>query len=418
MNIRKLSPSELLNVISITLMMSFFFFPYMTPYFRVITFYGAYFLWLLSCYIIDRHVLYGSRRTWVFLCFLFLAALMMWAFNSNSSHLRRFITTVFISYNWGWALCFYRDKKYLFRTTLPWILFMFLFGSISTYFGCLHYPMASRILATGAGKYDSSLHDMYKKMGIGGYDFIYSFVFILPSIMCLIKSSNRIIYKSFLCVVILIGSICVLQSGYSTGILFMLIAFFCTLILLMSKSNNPYPSLIFMLSVLIVVWIYRLEIISFIGYIGDSVGAYYVSTRMNQLGVALSTGGVESLDRFQLYHNAFVKFLDSPIFGELARESDLGLNSGHSEVLNYLEVYGIGGISFVFFLIKSFTDSWKTINNKRFREILIINQFLIFIFACINRIDSANGVCMIALFIAPIIAEINDEDLLYRYKIL
>lgn len=406
---RKLSALELINIMALILIMSFFFLPLTALYFKVITFYPIYCIWIFSALAIDWKLIYRSKRTWMFLFFLLFFAILFLLVQNDTTMLKKIITTLFISYNWGIALAFYSSRYHLFRKSIMPMMLMFILGSIMTYKGLELNPMASRILATMTGKYDESMVQMFKQMGIGGYDFIYSTVFMLPSFLCIIKKEKKIIYRVIAFTALVLGTICIFQSGYSIAILFALMGIALTLILNNSNIKKLSSIIPIVIIILIVIWIFKENLFIFIGNLGDAVGAYYVSVRMEQLIAALSGEGLYSLDRFQLYKNAIIKFIDSPFLGDVVRVNHLKLNSGHSEVLNYLEIYGIFGITYISFLVKSFKSSCKNITNSKRKSILVLNLISIFIFAIINRIDSANGVCMVALFIAPMLALLDDE---------
>ncbi|WP_335489387.1 hypothetical protein, partial [Bacillus sp. JJ1773] len=53
-------------------------------------------------------------------------------------------------------------------------IFFYFIASIQTFLGLMEYPLASRELATGT----APLQQIYMSLGIGGFGFVYSAVFI------------------------------------------------------------------------------------------------------------------------------------------------------------------------------------------------------------------------------------------------
>ena len=88
-------------------------------------------------------------------------------------------------------LCVYFDKEYSRKTALAFIqisLILVLITSITTILGLDVYPDASRKLASRGNKL---LVDIWYQMNIGGFDFIYSLVLLLPITYWMIQRSDK-----------------------------------------------------------------------------------------------------------------------------------------------------------------------------------------------------------------------------------
>ena len=329
-------------------MISLIFVPLFSQYLRVIIFYPVMFIWIFTAMLIDKNWINRSFPEIMYLFYILILFVFAYLFSGSSDILRRYVTVIFISFSSLLLYTFYSENLHLISKYKSFILWSLIFGVTTTVYGVVKYPQAARILATDGSNYPE-LFEMFRKMGIGGYDFIYTLVVASIALIFLIKmvSGYR---KIILAVAWILFEVCIFLSGYTIAILSsVLFCIFAFLLPVKSKKPNIHHvkiSSIFLVGVAgLIVWFFRDPIFGLIATLADKLNVYYVSIRIKQLLSATEGEGLASLERIGLYKNAWLNFLDSPAFGIGIRKESLA--SGHSEVLYYLESFGVWGIVYL-----------------------------------------------------------------------
>ncbi|MBR3641764.1 MAG: hypothetical protein IKN53_07040 [Oscillibacter sp.] len=394
-----------INVFSLGCLIALIFIPLLSRYLRVITFYPLLLLWGLSAFLIDnRHA--PLRRSGadflIYVCLLYLAA---YAFTGSSGYLRRILTYIIISYSSLLMYAFYERHPEMIDRHKWFVYFCLVVGLFTTIPGLLQYPMASRILATNEAIY-AGQQAQFKAMGIGGYEYIYTLViFVIFSPNALRVAKRKRLYW-FIALAMLV---CIFLAGYTIAIL---LSLSMTLIsFVVSRRRRQFVLKILIIAFLsILIWSFREPILLAIADFADSQNVYYVSTRIRELLYAEEFGEFSSLERIVLYQNSIRNFLGSPLVGVLSRRPML-YKSGHSEILFYIETFGMLGIPYIGFLYSTFKRYAKGVTDMGLRSCLVCCQVFFFIFAAVNRTDVAYPLMWSVFFVIPFLTRSFEREL-------
>lgn len=214
---------------------------------------------------------------------------------------------------------------------------------ITTIIGLRKYPLASRQLASGTAIYDTL---RYKMVNIGGYEFIYALVLLIPVLFWMIKRAKgfwKIVYVS----VLILDVLCIYVSQYTIALICMAIA----LVMVWMQKNRRAASIF---AIFMVVFL-SLGGMTFLGqlvyWVSDLIEFDYVSDRLRQVAQLISGQTVNtetSRERIEHYMNQLEAFSSSPILGHNWYDFSVRYVSGHSLVLDVLGGTGIvGGIVLV-----------------------------------------------------------------------
>lgn len=211
--------------------------------------------------------------------------------------------------------------------------------SITTYLGCRAYPGASRELAAMLSSKDSALYAFYMSLNIGSFSFIYALVLLVPLLIYAIR--EKLIKRWIGLIVIVIVSMTIVQSDYTTALLCLLI----TIILLFLFPNQLKSKHYFIMAILTIVFMVASTrlVVPILNKVGELVAGEISSSRLQELSTFSSNeqsfleGDMES--RYELYMTSINSFANSPVYG--GSSSKIG---GHSYIFDNMGKFGLVGI--------------------------------------------------------------------------
>lgn len=215
--------------------------------------------------------------------------------------------------------------------------------SITTIIGLEKYPMAARELASGTAVYDT---DHYRAENIGGYEYIYALVILIPLLVYLIKHTQGWM-KALNIVILVVNIFCVYESQYTTALILVGVAF---LLLLAFRSKLAFTVTVF---VLLLFWLFGgTELLSnFFRYLSENVGQEYVADRLLQLSQLFAGEEINtatSTSRLDHYAHQFDLITQKPLLGHtLLAEYNPDNISGHTFTLDWVAGTGIFGFGVV-----------------------------------------------------------------------
>lgn len=243
------------------------------------------------------------------------------------------------------------------------LLIMYVATAVTTYLGCLVYPEAARDLATSISSEDPILYDLYRRLNIGGFSFIYTLVLIIPLLVGALKNrfENRI-----LCVLIMfVFFFAIIGSQYTTALLLSVFSFF---LLFASKKLNKRKSYILLIVSFFVIMIGKSILPQLLQTISSFIDSRIVASRLGDLSSLLSNdddigniGANSDVDtRYFLMKKSWNTFLDSPLWGTW----NLKAIGNHSYFLDNLALYGLLGlVAYLALWIGLYRLYWK--NNEK-----------------------------------------------------
>ncbi|AWE06761.1 hypothetical protein DCE79_04830 [Lysinibacillus sp. 2017] len=296
-----------------------------------------------------------------------------------------------------------KDYKTLGKIAFYFLLF-FTIGALQTYFGLLTYPMASRQLATGLPEFS----EMYNRMGIGGFGFIYSGTFLLLAILYMFLMKRNLFslkYKILIVLSIVIISLMLLKASFATSILIT----FCGVLLILFVRSKLTLVITVLFTVISITFISESLIAKF--FLG--IANYFSEDPIlkEKFTDLASTFLYSSLDgqtgnRFDLYVSSLKVFLGNPFFGIYGPFGDqnASLVGGHSGWFDLLAYYGLfTSIPLFIALYYNFKIHFSLLKKMKFHVYLTILYFLIFVFGLINPILYVYEIGFVLFCIIPAI---------------
>ncbi len=289
------------------------------------------------------------------------------------------------------------------RVVFITLLFYFI-ASIQTYFGLKQFPFAARELATGM----SSLPTAYYSLGIGGFGFVYSAVFINILLLYFIFNKQSKGQRSFkiLCLLIfcMITAMLVLAS-YATALLFLFIG---SMLVLFIRGKRSFILAIFLSSLFLLIVPKEIfgQVFIHAAYLFDGNGV--IQSKLFDLAQGFVSGnyGDQTVGRGQLYLSSIHAFLHNPFFGIYGPFSNpfntfVGGHSGWLDQLAYYGLFGSFPLFTVFFL--NIRKHLQHFSKHPYYRILLIAQLLFILFGFINPVLYIYQLGFVMFVIAPAI---------------
>lgn len=218
---------------------------------------------------------------------------------------------------------------------LYFVLICLITTSITTYFGCLAYPGLSRNMTGGSLSAQEQV--LFSTLNIGGFDFIYTIVLVLPLIIYLYKSGNtKLIFSLILIFPIILA---VYKAEYATALLFTGISL-VTYFFPKFRNVRHFLAVGFALGLLCV---FLSEFLSdFFVWFSNVTESDILSERLSSSG-DMAKGMTVDVDsdagaRLEAWYKSFNNFLEHPIIGA----GDNG--GGHSWLFDNMSMFGILGL--------------------------------------------------------------------------
>lgn len=266
------------------------------------------------------------------------------------------------------------------------VLGSYIITALTTYIGCIAFPGAARILAQTEARIDANEYVVYKQANIGSFSFTYSLLIIYPLLVYMIKTNLGAWRKLISIVMLIITSMTILKTEYTTAILLMML---CLILLFMPKRLRKKHIILLIALLLSISLLSKL----FIGKILIQMSSYFeasqtISTRLHDLGMMLSNGfdavGDGDLEsRLELYIQSIQAFLKNPFWGS---GDNVG---GHSLLFDTLGHFGlIGLVAFIFTYKQAFALFFRPHFNSPYYGYMLFSFLLTVVLAVLNPKDN------------------------------
>lgn len=341
---------------------------------------------LIVCVVLDTLTYYAQWTTYIGL------------FEKNYSMLLFWLPILYAMY------CADAEKAELCNRLYKYMIFIYLFVTITTVSGLISYPMAARQLAS------SQNTDLYWKMNIGGYGFIYGLVLAMPVIFRKLKSKNVVLYL----IISILFVYCIVKSQYSFAYIFLFPS-----LLLLCFPRMTYKRTITSIAVIIIVAV--LTILLFDNSIANmlnGVAKYFYSQSIDRVAETSEeiaryiSGGYITGDmqlRFGYYMGSIDAFVSNPITGLLFFKSGLVVG-GHAEILDVAGGCGILGLSMLIWIIRRYIKYIAAnVKNQYGLELIKIVLLMFLMFACVNPVFNLPNISIAAFLLPVIYANMKDS---------
>lgn len=256
-------------------------------------------------------------------------------------------------------------------------------------------PGASRILASQ--NFDVYGRGALLKQGLAGFGITYSLIFLIPVFIYWLKYIKK---KTFLILLLVLLSLNIILSGYTTAFLLTVLAI-C--LYLFTKLNGYAKFFVVIFSFFLVVFqSYFLP--DFFYYIADLFGSEKMSEHLVEIADILAgKSSIFDLGRVDLLEQSWEAFLSNPIFGVIS-SGEISEVGGHSTFFDILGTIGLVGIvPYCMFLRFFHNQVKKQIKNPMAKKIWTIESVIFFALQILNPILSNYEIVYSYMCIVPAI---------------
>ena len=361
-----------------------------------------FFVWLATSYSIDHNWLKGHTRLFGLLFGIVLLDYIIGLVNDDVDIKLDGINKMPI-YCCFFFYIFYSRHLNLVKTASYLILTMLVISALYTAAGNIAMPGASRLLASGNLEEFAQARTTIRSLNIGGYDFIYALVFL--TFPFIIWSRTRKLKRIVSLVTFGVFVVTIILGAYMIGILLSVILICLTMI---NPSKLSVPKILFVLIIYILLKDVALE------FLGE-IGREYDIVSLVKHAEELETGSYSEDDKYNnrlyIYMGAIQNWIKSPFWGYLfGKPLDL-VRSGHSEILGYLEKYGLFSIIYYSFFKKYYQYVEVSFNSIDFKKYFRIYFAIFIVFGVINRFDRFCGIGFMFFFFGPILLLLSEQKM-------
>lgn len=277
---------------------------------------------------------------------------------------------------------------------LFWIFIAFYaITAVTTYIGCISYPLASRQLATFSTT--DPTYQLYVKNNIGGFRFVYELVLLTPLFIYMLRCGR---FNRVFAALLLIGTgIVIIQTEYATALIFYV---FALCVLLFKKLTVKKITIAALIAVALLV-IFSAPLAGLLDNIANGIESDTLAARFQEMADMLRGQDVEegttTQNRMDFYMKSLSSFVNSGFMGVWSDRS-IG---GHSFVFDSMGRFGIVGIAavlLVFWCIYRF--ALKPYKHEDFYPYL----FLVYIFAIAMAVLNPKIYMFVFICIIPLFA--------------
>lgn len=294
------------------------------------------------------------------------------------------------------------------KNILVFIICCLTLSSITTIIGNNIYPLASRNMASSAGKISK-----YMQYNIGGYGFVYSLVCFAPLMVYYIKTAKTKMIRLLLLADLGIFLFCIIQTSYSTALILYVISIPLAITASSKRSGAFFVILIFGVVFLamkdtIGQWLINRVSASLMEISSD------LGVRAREVGLFLLSGDAsgDMGSRLAKYTTSLNSFLGDPLLGALITKSPVG---GHSEILDVMGGTGIiGTIIYVSVIWKARSEVRRN-EGKGFHSTSMIMFFILVFMIALHTVFNSAPEMAYYVFITPLLVSedtgdtVNDE---------
>lgn len=364
-------------------------------------------IWAITATLLKPHA-FRVRKSNIYIFYLviwisiYLLYVLIDYGTDNLAHLQ-----IFMNF-WTFIFVFEFYKSYLHNnrklvSIVVSVIGIFLFVTyITTVRGLIDYPTAIRTIShTGS--------EFYSNLNIGGYDFLYSLILLIPFYVFLMKNESTAKKYKLKYLLIILGILLLsFLSNFFTAVVFGMLG----LILGMLVSKHKKTKVTYLYYLIIGVSIILLLLLPLSTYtellvmIETQLQDGFLKIRLNELITLLSaqTLSGSSLMRSEFAMNSFNSFLENPLFGVGGTYYDAPYIIGaHSQWIDDLGRYGLFGFLPLLLLLWNFFSASKDyLKSDILKRAFSYTFFLFILLGFVNPTTSRLSIGVVVFIYAPL----------------
>lgn len=273
------------------------------------------------------------------------------------------------------------------KIILGFYLLRILITMVTTIIGLQIFPGASRDLGNGEFVAKSPLYPVYLSLNIGGFDFVYTIVLLIPIVCYLLRYSSEFkkatTLKLIAALLLVFCMYCILKMEYTTALLFSVLA---STSLFATIKTNIRKYLIFVFAIGVFFYLSKGILAQGLEYMSTMVESDEIAVRLSDMANSIlgqATSEVSDVDARQDVYATSLNAIESNPLGAWFTSSKIG--GGHSFILDYIAKYGpIGLILIICMLRIVYKEFLKPYSGKEIYPFLVLEYFLFIATAVMN----------------------------------
>lgn len=296
-------------------------------------------------------------------------------------------------------------KDYMFLGKIAtFTVAFFVIGSIQTFIGLSMYPQASRYLAVGG--LDQATRELFSSMGIGGFNFIYSAVFLLLIVFhTLVNQKDKLPFMAFIFLslsILVIGAM-IIKSSYAIAVLMLILG---VVLVLTVRSKRTFYILLALSIVFLLVFPLNLSgrmLLDIVNLFPNNTILKEKLFDLAQTIINIKDYHSQTMARLELYALSLKTFLKQPIFGingPFGNKNDsIGGHSGWFDIMAYFGLFVT--IPLFASIMDNFRKILKLFKNHESKTGFYIIQFFFIVYGIINPILYIYEIGLVVFLIVP-----------------
>ena len=244
------------------------------------------------------------------------------------------------------------------------------------------------------------------KLGVGGYDFIYSLAFVFPALFLLQKAVKGLA-KLVIWALLIVTAIYSFYCGLITTLLVVISSVALYLVIRIKRKAFRYLLMFILITTLLIIMLlgdsFFMEILK---DLSEAIDSETIENKIND--IILSISGQDEVHgtisgRVDRYSAAFTTFARSPIFGGFLFDN-YKTSGGHSTMLDYMAISGIIGFGlFMAIMISIYKKTSAKLNNKLSRYVLWEAFVIFLVTGFLKAVNYASIMWTVAVFVPLVI---------------
>ena len=362
----------------------------------------SFLVWLISSYKIEANWLSRFKQ---YLPTLFMMILLnvLYCFSIGTDVYPIMVMSI-LAYTGIMVYTFYCNHLDLLKWPFIFIIVILCFDCVDTIQGNILVPGISRKQGVGYGAQEAS--EFLYTMHIGSYPFLYSISLMILPITLLYR--QKLIPIIIYIPIIILFIITILYGSYFISLAIAIIM----IILGFINIKSLKKAVILCITAIVMYMVFKEPILNSVIALGETTNSTIIIQHAQEILSGNSEGDVDQVTggRATLYTNAFYNFLDHPLIGQLSGEKAQRF-SMHSELLEYLEKFGLLAFPFFYIWIQQYKTQHKSLktNIVKTYHTIFFATFIFFLF--INPLRNEQPLTMTLYCIIPLILLYIDRRL-------
>lgn len=363
---------------------------------------GSFLVWLYTAYRLDHSWTNLVRPFIPTLLSMVVINILLCIFSGIEVY--SVMVTSVLAYSCLLLYAFYSRHLDLLKWPFLFFVVILILNCKDTIIGNMLIPGVSRKQGEGYNSVESS--ELLLSMHIGSFPFLYSLALLLLPLTLFYK--HKIISRFVYVPILVLFVVTVLYGSYFISLIISIVM----IIFGLSNIAN-LKKIVLVCGLMATIFIVAKDsILDSIIYVGEKTGSAVLVSHAEEIKYSQKEDDADQVSggRATLYKNAVLNFLDSPIIGEIDGSKPARL-SEHSELLEYLEKYGLFSFPFFYIWYLIYHTVFVRLRQSKVRMYYSMYFAVLLIFLLINPLRYEQPLTITSYCIIPLMFMYLDKEL-------